>query len=156
MTVPAHTARVAVPDLMAALETVRARGMRLSSARRSVLGAIYGADGPLTAEEIARGAGGRVPRCDLASVYRNLEALEDAGLVRHLHAGHGPGLYLSAASAVELIVCERCGARTDIDPRVTADIAAAVRAATGFTPHFDHFPLAGLCPRCADDRLRAE
>ena len=57
-----------------------------------------------------------------------------------------------AASAAELIVCEPCGARADVDPRVTADVRAAVRAATGFTPHFDHFPLAGLCPRCADDR----
>ena len=36
---------------------------------------------------------GRLPRCDLASVYRNLETLEDAGLVRHMHLGHGPGLY---------------------------------------------------------------
>jgi Fur family ferric uptake transcriptional regulator len=153
VTVPAHTVRIAVPDLMSALDAVRASGLRLSSARRIVLEAIFEADGPLTAEEIARGAGGRVPRCDLASVYRNLEALEAAGLVRHLHVGHGPGLYLSAASAVELIVCERCGARADVDPRVTADIRAAVQAATGFTPHFDHFPLAGLCPRCADDRL---
>lgn len=153
MTVPAHTARIAVPDLTSALAAVRDRGMRLSSARRIVLEAIYEADGPLTAEEIARGAGGRVPRCDLASVYRNLEALEAAGLVRHLHVGHGPGLYLSAARAVELIVCERCGARADIDPRVTADLRVAVAAATGFTPRFDHFPLAGLCRRCADDRL---
>lgn len=152
MTVPAHTARLAVPDLASALDALRDRGLRRSSARRIVLAAIYEADSPLTADEIARGAGGRVPACDLASVYRNLEALEDAGLVRHLHVGHGPGLYLPAASAAELIVCERCGARADVDPRVTADVRAAVRAATGFTPRFDHFPLAGLCPRCEDDR----
>jgi Fur family ferric uptake transcriptional regulator len=148
VTVPAHTALVAVPDLAAALHAVRARGLRLSSARRVVLEALFAAGGPLTAEEIARGAAGR-HGCDLASVYRNLEVLEDAGVVRHLHVGHGAGLYLPAADATELVVCERCGARSDIDPRVTADVRAAVRAATGFTPRFDHFPLAGLCPRCA-------
>jgi Fur family ferric uptake transcriptional regulator len=147
VTVPAHTARIAVSDLPSALAAVRERGLRLSCARRIVLEALYEADGPLTAEEIARSG-----RCDLASVYRNVEALETAGLVRHLHVGHGPGLYLPAAAAVELIVCERCGARADVDPRDTADVRAAVQAATGFTPHFDHFPLAGLCPRCAYDR----
>jgi Fur family ferric uptake transcriptional regulator len=152
VTVPAHTVPVAVPDLDSALEAVRDQGLRLSAARRIVLAALYGAAGPLTADEIARGAGGLVPRCDLASVYRNLEALEDAGLVRHLHVGHGPGLYLPACSAVELIVCERCGARADIDPRVTGQLRAAVRQVTGFVAHFDHFPLAGLCPRCAADR----
>jgi Fur family ferric uptake transcriptional regulator len=149
VTVPAHAARVAAPDLAAALAAVRARGLRLSSARRAVLQALFGGAGPRTAEEIARGAAGR-PGCDLASVYRNLEVLEAAGVVRHLHVGHGAGLYLPAADATELVVCERCGARADVDPRVTADVRAAVRAATGFVPRFDHFPLAGLCPRCAD------
>ncbi|HWI75223.1 MAG TPA: helix-turn-helix domain-containing protein [Baekduia sp.] len=145
MTVPAHAALVAAPDLAAAIAAVRAAGLRLSGARRTVLAALYGAARPLTAEDIARGAD-----CDLASVYRNLETLEEAGVVRHMHLGHGAGVYLPAADATELVVCERCGARADIDPRVTADVRAAVRAATGFTPRFDHFPLAGLCPRCAD------
>src|SRR5262249_27514444 len=126
---------------------------RLSSARRLVLEALFEATGPLTAEEIARRSGAHGgPGCDLASVYRNLETLEDAGVVRHLHVGHGPGLYLPAADATELVVCERCAARADIDPRVTADIRTAVRAATGFEPRFDHFPLAGLCPRCRHHR----
>jgi Fur family ferric uptake transcriptional regulator len=152
VTVPAHAAPVAAPDLASALTAVRDCGLRLSSARRIVLEALFGASGPLTAEEIAGGAGGRVPPCDLASVYRNLETLEAAGVLRHVHVGHGPGLYLPAGSAMELVVCERCGARADIDPRVTADVRAAVGAATGFVPRFDHFPLAGLCPRCADRR----
>jgi Fur family ferric uptake transcriptional regulator len=155
VTVPAHTALVAVPDLDAALQAVKDRGMRLSSARRLVLEALFRAGGPLTAEEIARGAGG-MPGCDLASVYRNLEVLENAGVIRHLHVGHGPGLYLPAADATELVVCERCGARADIDPRVTADVRAAVRAATGFTARFDHFPLAGLCPRCSGRHAHEE
>ena len=51
---------------------------------------------PVRAEEIAAGIGGRLPRSDLASVYRNLETLENHGLVRHLHLGHGPGLYALA------------------------------------------------------------
>jgi len=149
VTVPAHVACVAAPDLDAAFAALRARGLRRSSARRAVLHVVFDGGGPRTAEEIARCAADR-DGCDLASVYRNLEVLEAHGVVRHLHVGHGPGLYMPAADATELVVCERCGARAAVDPRVTADVRAAVRAATGFVARFDHFPLAGLCPRCAD------
>ena len=49
----------------------------------------------MSAETLAR----RLPHCDLGSVYRNLEALEAIGLVRHVHLGHGPGMYALATSA---------------------------------------------------------
>src|SRR3712207_1173155 len=80
-------------DLDAALRTLRGRRLRFSSARRLVLEALYAAPGPVTAEQIASGLGGRLPSSDLASVYRNLETLEEVGLVRHVHLGHGPGRY---------------------------------------------------------------
>jgi Fur family ferric uptake transcriptional regulator len=145
MTVPAHTAPVDVPDLVSALAAVRARGLRLSSARRLVLGALFAAGQSLSAEDVARSAG-----CDLASVYRNLEALEEVGIVRHQHAGHGPGRYALAGAAPELVACEHCGARATV-PRAAADaVRAAVLAVTGFVPRMDHFPLHGLCARCAD------
>jgi Fe2+ or Zn2+ uptake regulation protein len=46
--------------------------MRISAARRLVLEALYAADAPISAEQIADGLSGRLPRSDLASVYRNL------------------------------------------------------------------------------------
>jgi Fur family transcriptional regulator, ferric uptake regulator len=144
VTVPAHAARVAAPDLAAALAAVRARGLRLSSARRAVLEALYEAGRPAPAEELARAGG-----CDLASAYRNLEALEDAGLVRHMHVGHGAGLYAPAGTRCDIVACERCGARTVLAPEIASRIRAAVHAASGFVPRFDHFPLTGLCPRCS-------
>jgi len=42
--------------------------------------------------------------------YRNLETLEEVGLVRHVHLGHGPGLYALAAPEHEYLVCESCHA----------------------------------------------
>lgn len=55
----------------------------------------------MTAEQIAGGLDGQVPPSDLGSVYRNLETLEGLGVVRHMHAGHGPGLYAIAHDADE-------------------------------------------------------
>ena len=148
MTHPHLTAELQVPDVASAISALRDRGLRLSSARRLVLEALFAVDRPVTAEEIAGGVGGRLPKLDLASVYRNLERLEELGIVRHTHVGHSPGLYAPAGSRHEHVVCERCGARQAVDSALLDGVRAAVRAAVGWEARFDHFPLAGLCPRC--------
>ena len=98
MTVPHRTSPLAAPSVEGAVELLRRRGLRVSSARRLVIEALFAAERPLTAEEIAAGLEGWLPASDLASVYRNLDTLEQLGLVRHFHAGHGAGRYALAAS----------------------------------------------------------
>src|SRR6476619_1748373 len=71
-------------DVSSAVALMRERGLRVSAARRLVVEALFAADGPMSAEQIAEGIGGRVPSADIASVYRNLQAFEDIGLVRHV------------------------------------------------------------------------
>ena len=66
MTVPHLTPAVEAPTVAAAVGALRHRGLRLSSARRVVLEALFAAGRPVTAEEIADGIGGRVPPSDLA------------------------------------------------------------------------------------------
>ena len=84
---------------------MRDQGMRLSTARRLVLEALYGADRPLSAQQLAAQL-----ELDLTSVYRNLEVLERHGLRRHVHLGHGPGLYaLSGHHDQQYLHCEACG-----------------------------------------------
>ena len=134
--------------LAAAVAALRARGLRLSGARHAVLAALYATDEPLSAEQIAEG-GGDAPPSDLASVYRNLETLERLGLVQHVHLGHGAGRYVRAGCEREHLVCERCGANQAVPPESLDGVRAAVRAATGFEARFSHFPIVGLCPRCA-------
>src|SRR5215211_934017 len=109
MTAPHETRPLAPAGMPAAITTLRVRGFRVSSARRLVLEALFAADGPVTAETIASGLGGRLPGSDLASVYRNLLTLEKVGLVRHLHLTQGPGLYtLTGRHQAGYVACERC------------------------------------------------
>jgi Fe2+ or Zn2+ uptake regulation protein len=150
MTVPCLAEPAPAGDLDAAVAQLRGRGLRLSASRRLVLEALFAAGRPATAEEIASGMYGRLPRCDLASVYRNLETLEELGLVRHMHLGHGPGLYAPAAEDDEYVTCERCGRSEAVARDVLREVRAAVRAAVGYEPRFSHFPLTGLCPPCQD------
>ena len=149
MTVSHADTVVRVDSLDAAVGVLRARGHRVSAARRLVLEALFTADRPVTAEEIAAGLDGALPTSDLASVYRNLDVLEQAGLVRHVHLGHGPGQYaVSREGDREHLLCERCGASLSVDAAVLADVHVAIRAATGFEARFGHFPIVGLCPAC--------
>ena len=135
------------PDLEAAAAVVRSRGLRLSTSRRLVLEALYEADGPLTADQIAGDM-------DIASVYRNLETLEEIGLVRHAHLGHGPGLYTRAsAGAHEYLLCDACGAVTAVEPEQLDGVRELVRSQFGYEARFTHFPIAGLCPECRKDEL---
>ena len=76
------------------LTILRERGQRISTACRLVLEALFAADGPASAQFIADALTGRDSTPDPASVYRNLERLERLGVVKHVHLGHGPGLYM--------------------------------------------------------------
>jgi Fur family transcriptional regulator, ferric uptake regulator len=113
-----------------------------------VLEALFAADRPVAADAIAGGLDGRVPRSDLASVYRNLETLEQLGLVHHVHAGHGPGLYALARGS-EYLMCEECGTLRAVAPAALAPVRQALQDALGYEARFTHFPLVALCADCA-------
>jgi len=137
-------------DLSAAIALVRERGLRVSAARRLVLEALLAADGPMSAEQIATGIGGRVPASDIGSVYRNLQAFEDIGVVRHVHLGHGPGLHaLAVAGEREYLTCERCADYRAVDPEELDAVRELVERRFGYRASFTHFPIVGLCPSCA-------
>jgi Fur family transcriptional regulator, ferric uptake regulator len=137
-------------DVETAVGTLRSRGMRISAARRLVLEALYAADAPISAEQIADGLAGRLPRSDLASVYRNLETLEQLGLVRHCHLGHGPGLYVPTGTRErEYLVCDSCSTVSSVEPVQMDAVRALIAERFGYEAHFTHFPILGLCAACA-------
>lgn len=152
MTAPHTGPPLAASDMDAAVEALRLRGLRVSAARRLVLEALFAAEGPIPAEQIAAGLAGRLPRSDLASVYRNLETLEVVGLVRHFHLGHGPGLYgLTGAAEREYLVCNSCSAIRAVEPDELDRIRALIQRDFGYEASFSHFPIVGLCADCAGE-----
>ncbi|MDA0138954.1 Fur family transcriptional regulator [Solirubrobacter deserti] len=125
----------------ALVNTVRAHGLRVSALRRTVLRRLLAADAPLTAEELARGE-------DVASTYRNLNALETIGVVRHIHLGHGPGRYTLSGRSAGWVTCERCGRSTPIADDALHRLREAVLAVTGYQAGFNRFPIVGRCVDC--------
>lgn len=135
-----------VPDLGSALNVLREDGGRVSTSRRALLKVLFDTEQPLSVEQIAAAA---VPPLDVPSTYRTLERLEQVGLVRHVHLGHGPGLFeLASDDEREYAWCESCGKASSIDREKLEIARKLIEEATGHRPRFGHFPLIGLCAEC--------
>jgi Fur family transcriptional regulator, ferric uptake regulator len=138
-----------IEDVMAAM---RGAGHRVSAPTRAVLEALFESDDAVTAEQITERPGQRL---ELTSVYRNLERLERLGVVAHVHAGHGAGLYsLTNRPEREYQVCERCGRVEAVNPAVLNPLRDALEADSGFRARFTHFPLHGHCAACVKQLQR--
>jgi Fur family ferric uptake transcriptional regulator len=140
-----------IDEVFAAL---RAEGHRVTTPCRLVVEALFAAGGPLSAQQIARETG--MPESDPSSVYRNLERLEGLGVIRHVHLGHGPSLYMLVGSGEkEYLLCERCGKATSVDPGDLDAVRAAIEERFGHRASFSHFPIVGVCDECAEPGRRA-
>ena len=140
--------RRAIDDADAVVAALREAGHRVSAPARRVLDALFAADGPASAEYIAGGLGGALPALEPSSVYRNLERLQDLGVVTHLHVGHGPGLYALNREDHEYLVCERCHRVTTVQAAQLDPVRDQLRAAFGHNARFSHFPIHGYCASC--------
>lgn len=88
---------------------------------------------------------------DIATVYRTLDVLEEAGAIAHGHIGHGPTVYHLAEDADhQHLVCSRCGTTVAIPTERMTQMLSGITADTGFVPNAQHFALSGLCATCAE------
>lgn len=148
MTIQSTRPTVECESTESVLRTLRERGLRISTARRVIVNFLFDVGGPVSAQQIAGGLRGTP--LDLASVYRNLDTLEEHGVVRHFHAGHGAGRYvLACGEESEYLACDRCGTVREIDRDELEPLRKLVRERFGYEVGFTHFPMMGLCPRCA-------
>jgi len=151
MTTTSDVPHLTFGNLDEAIAELRRQGLRLSTVRRLILQALFAADGPVSAEYVARDL-----TLDVASVYRNLETMERHGLVRHVHLGHGPGLYaLVGGGEHEYLFCEHCGAVRVLSPSELDPVRTGIKQRFGYTASFTHFPIVGMCADCDDVHSRS-
>lgn len=133
------------------VETLHARGERLTPQRLLVLEAVRHDGGHLTAETIYERVAARYPYINRATIYRTLIWLTEQELisVTDLGAGQAEYQYLAPVHHHHL-VCLKCGARQEFSDDLVAPLATAIRARYGFEPRLDHLAVFGLCQRCQD------
>jgi len=130
------------------VEVLRARGQRLTLSRRALLEELASADGHLTADELTARVCRRVGQVHQATIYRSLDALERAGLVEHVHLGHGRAVYHLADDLHQHLVCEACGTVAEAPAGLFSEVQARLREAYGFAMRPYHFAVLGRCRKC--------
>ncbi len=128
---------------------LRARGYRLTPQRQLVLEAVAEL-GHGTPEEIVTAVRRTASGVNISTVYRTLELLEELGLVRHAHLGHGAPTYSVASDDDHVhLVCRDCGGIEEADTALIGDVVRRLSAEKGFTVDVGHFSVFGLCRACS-------
>lgn len=132
-------------NLTAAL---RAAGFRVTKARAAICEALaVSHDDHLTPSALHRRAEAIAGwRIDPSTVYRTLDALEEAGVVDHVHLGHGAAvIHLAGHRPHQHLVCEECGRTTDLPLEELAGLADEVARKHDFVIDSVHFAVVGRC-----------
>lgn len=133
------------------LALLRAQGGRVTSCRRSILSALLGTAGHVTAETLTSRVQSTQPDVHESTVYRFLDELERLGVVDHVHLGHGPAVYHLARDAHHHLVCERCGTVVEVPVAAFDDLRRHLREDFGFSVQPRHFAVTGRCRDCAGE-----
>ncbi|HVC24208.1 MAG TPA: Fur family transcriptional regulator [Acidimicrobiales bacterium] len=141
----AGTGPTSVDDVLARL---RARGGRVTNARRQLLEALFSSTGHRTAEDLAAEIQGRAPDVHISTVYRNLDELERLGVVVHAHLGHGPATYHLSSHSHSHLVCGECGVAIEAPDEMFTRLADDAESSFGFHIDPHHFAVLGTCKGC--------
>ena len=129
---------------------LRARGKRMTVQRRLVLEALERTSHHTTADEVARQIRQRHPQIDPSTVYRNLEALEELGLVTHTHLNDRVTRWHRAdVERHGHLVCRGCGGEQEVPLRALEPLDDVLRAEHGFAADLAHSAIVGICADCA-------
>lgn len=123
------------------------RGLRMTPQRDQVLAAVRELE-HATPEQLSEA----VPDVDVATVYRTLEVLEDIGLVRHTHLGHGAPSFRPAEDDHVHVVCHNCGSVVDAPHDLIDALADRLTTERGFTVDRSHFTVFGRCRACTAEQ----
>lgn len=130
------------------LAELRRRGQRVTTVRRAVAEAVVAAQ-HRTAEEIVERVQREHHEVHPSTVYRTLETFEEAGLIEHVHFGHGPARWLLANDASHHLVCEACGLVQQVPRHLFDVVRERLEADYGFAIDLHHFANVGRCATCA-------
>lgn len=130
------------------LALLRARGGRLTTARRAIITALVSSSSHVTADELSATVRATQPDVHLTTIYRCLDTLEEMGVVDHVHLGHGRAVYHLNDELHQHLVCERCQAVVEVPDSLFDDLAARVKGSYGFTIRPHHFAVLGRCAEC--------
>lgn len=124
----------------------------MSAQRERIASAVEGMPGAFTAEDLHREAARMCPGVGLATIYRALAAMQNAGTVAEVGSRNGSAL-LAACDRHDHhhhLVCTSCGSVTGVDCPLAESAVAAACGDSVVTGH--EITLYGVCANCVRKR----
>jgi Fur family ferric uptake transcriptional regulator len=136
---------------------LRASGGRITAPRRVTIEVLLagGNHRHLSAEDIVVEVRSRLPDVAESTIYRTLTALEELGIVTHVHLGHGPSTFHLADQAHRHLVCRHCQKIIEVPSPEFDELARRLKHEYGFSISNEHFALIGECQSCQNRATRA-
>ncbi len=142
------------------LQLLRGHGLRVTAQRTTLLRLLHEIEGHqhLTAKDLYALAEPALPGLNLATVYRTLEGLHEAGLVDRMATGHDQVHYSfhDPEHRHGHLSCRVCGRVEEFDYQVIVALAQKIRKAHHFMIDREHLTLSGLCASCQSNSQRGE
>jgi Fe2+ or Zn2+ uptake regulation protein len=134
------------------LTLLRARGYRITEARKAVLAAIENSDGWLRPEEILNRAKQDYPSIGLVTVYRTLSLLSELNCVRRIHMEDGCHGYAPATlEHSHHLVCRTCHRAIEVPGSEDLQpYLEDVSKSTGYLIEDHVLELVGVCMDCQE------
>ena len=131
-------------------DRLRGQGYRLTPQRQLVLRAVEKL-GHATPDEVLAEVHAQSSAVNVSTVYRNLEVLEELGLVRHAHLSDRAPTYHSVTDHEHFhLVCRNCHRVISVDPGVLTPVLDRLVTDHAFTVDVGHLTVFGHCSDCAE------
>lgn len=128
----------------------KAPAVRSTRQKAAITAALNEADSFLTAQDLHEMLRRRGDRIGLATVYRGLQALAEAGKVDALRTPEGEVAYRRCSQGHHHhLVCRVCARAVEVDGPAVERWADKVAAEHGFTDVSHTLEIFGLCATCA-------
>jgi Fur family ferric uptake transcriptional regulator len=133
--------------------TLHERGLRMTPQRQLVLDALLDLE-HATPEQVCQRVQLNTPTVNITTVYRTLELLEELGIVRHTHLGHGAPTYSVHEHQHIHLVCHRCGQVQEAPSGMMGELTSTLLERYGFAVDPSHLALSGTCARCREKAVQ--
>jgi Fur family transcriptional regulator, ferric uptake regulator len=132
---------------------LRARGLRWTPQRRTLVEVLSRTEGHVTGADLVERCRAADPTTIPSTVYRTLDVLEELGLVCHSHAADGREEFHVLPAAVHgHLHCNGCGTTWEIPAEEASALVAPLERERGFVVDVTHLSIAGRCAGCAEER----
>lgn len=137
------------PLIQSTLDTLQAKGFRITQARRVILDTLFNAGGHLSADDLAEQVHALAPQVGRMTVYRTLELLCELGIVRPIYQGTGAAHYIFLHEGHHHhLICNQCHQVIEFDDCALEEVAKVVCGRFNFQLQGHLLELYGLCPDC--------